>query len=157
MPLAYYLLIAGVALLCAELAVPGFGIFGIASLFCFSGGAYFILGGGTPALMLLGGFYLLAALVVAFLCVYLPRESKWNPFVLWTKQKNSEGYTGGENLSALLGKSGTTLTTLRPAGTVLVEGRRYDACSLGDYVPKEERISIVKVEGSKIFVDLLRE
>ena len=115
------------------------------------------MGGGFPALAVLLGFYVVAALVLAFLCVYLPKESKWNPFVLWEKQQNSAGYTGGNDFSQLLGKQGVALTTLRPAGTALIEGKRYDVCSLGDFLPKDSRLVVTKVEGSKLFVDLVKE
>lgn len=157
MPIEYYLLIAGVILMSVELAVPGFGIFGIGGLICLTGGGYFLLGGGFPALAVLLGFYVVAALVLAFLCVYLPKESKWNPFVLWDKQQNSAGYTGGSDYSQLLGKQGVALTTLRPAGTALIEGKRYDVSSLGDFLPKDSHIVVAKVEGSKLFVDLVKE
>ena len=157
MPIEYYLLIAGVILMSVELAVPGFGVFGIGGLLCLTGGGYFLLGGGFSALAVLLGFYVVAALVLAFLCVYLPKESKWNPFVLWDKQQNSAGYTGGSDFSALLGKQGVALTTLRPAGTALIEGKRYDVSSLGDFLPKDSPIVVTKVEGSKLFVDLVKE
>ena len=147
MPIEYYLLIAGVILMSVELAVPGFGIFGIGGLICLTGGGYFLLGGGFPAL----------AVLLGFLCVYLPKESKWNPFVLWDKQQNSAGYTGGSDFSQLLGKQGVALTTLRPAGTALIEGKRYDVSSLGDFLPKDSHIVVAKVEGSKLFVDLVKE
>ena len=157
MPIEYYLLIAGVILMSVELAVPGFGIFGIGGLICLTGGGYFLLGGGFPALTVLLGFYLVAALVLAFLCLYLPKESKWNPFVLWDKQQNSAGYTGGSDYSSLLGKQGLALTTLRPSGTALIEGKRYDVSSLGDFLPKDSKIVVAKVEGNKLFVDLVKE
>ena len=57
MPIEYYLLIAGVILMSVELAVPGFGIFGIGGLICLTGGGYLLLGGGFPALTVLLGFY----------------------------------------------------------------------------------------------------
>ena len=156
MPIEYYLLIAGVIFMSVELAVPGFGIFGIGGLICLTGGGYFLLGGGLPALTVLLGFYLVAALVLAFLCLYLPKERKWNAFVLWDRQQNSAGYTGGSDFSALLGKQGVALTKLRPAGTVLIEGRRYDVSSMGDFLPKDSKIVVTKVEGSKLFVDLVK-
>ena len=157
MPIEYYLLIAGVILMSVELVVAGFGIFGIGGLICLTGGGYFLLGGGFPALTVLLGFYLVAALVLAFLCLYLPKESKWNPFVLWDKQQNSAGYTGGSDYSSLLGKQGLALTTLRPSGTALIEGKRYDVSSLGDFLPKDSKIVVAKVEGNKLFVDLVKE
>ena len=156
MPMEYYLLLVGVICMLVEMVVPGFGIFGITGIICLTGGSYFVMGGGWTALLVLAGFYLLVALLIAFLCVYLPKESKWNPFVLWFKQKNDAGYTGSKNLSALLGKEGVALTVLRPAGTVLVEGKRFDVISLGDFIPKDTLVKIVKVEGSKVFVDAVR-
>lgn len=157
MPMEYYFLLAGVLLLVIELAIPGFGLFGISGLVCLTVGSFFVLGGGAPAIMVLLAVYLLVGLVIAFLCVYLPKESKYNPFVLWTRQKNSEGYTGGNDLSTLLGRRGTALTTLRPAGTVVVDGKRLDVSSLGDYIPKDTVVVITRVEGSKIFVEKAKE
>lgn len=157
MPIEYYLLLAGAVLLAVELAVPGFGLFGIAGTVCLSWGFYYLLGGGMTALSVIVGFYVLLAAGIAVLCLYLPRESKWNPFVLWDKQANGKGYTGGSDLSALVGLQGVTLTALRPAGTALVDGRRLDVSSLGDYVPKGAAVRVVKTEGSKIFVDTVKE
>lgn len=157
MPMEYYLLTAGVVLMAVELIVPGFGLFGVAAMVCLSWGGYYLLGGGMTALSVIVGFYLLLAAGVAVLCLYLPRESRWNPFVLWDKQANSKGYTGGSDLSALVGRKGVTLTALRPAGTALVEGQRLDVSSLGDYIPKDVPVCVVKTEGSKIFVDIVRE
>ena len=68
-----------------------------------------------------------------------------------------EGYTGGKNWSMLVGKRGTALTTLRPAGTILVDGKRLDVSSQGDYIEKSAPVIIVRVEGSKIFVEQTKE
>lgn len=157
MPMEYSLLLAGIGLLAIEFVIPGFGVFGVAGMACTTIGAFFIMGGGLPALVILLGIYLALALGIAFLCVYLPKESKYNPFVLWEQQKNSDGYTGGADLSSLLGKQGQALTTLRPAGTIAVSGKRFDVSSLGDYIEKGTSVTIVKVEGSKIFVEKTEE
>lgn len=153
MPMEYYLLVAGVVLLLVELAVPGFGIFGVAGMVCLTGGGYYLLGGGQVALAVLVTFYLLLAMVIAFLCFYLPSESKWNPFVLWNKQRNTDGYTGGKDFTALQGKTARALTTLRTAGTIIVDGERIDAVSTGDFIDKDSAVRIVRVEGSKVFVE----
>lgn len=157
MPMEYYLLLGGVALLIGEAAVPGFGLLGIGGMICVTVGGFFVMGGGMPALLVLLGIYLLLALFIGFCCFYLPKESKWNPFVLWDKQRNSAGYTGGQDLSPLLGRQGITLTTLRPAGTVSMDGQRLDVSSLGEYIEKNVPVTIVKVEGSKIFVEKTKE
>lgn len=148
MPLEYYFMLAGLVLLLIEFVVPGFGVFGVSGMVCLTVGGFYVLGGNAWAALVL---------VITLLCVYLPKESKYNPFVLWTRQKNSEGYTGGKNWSMLVGKRGTALTTLRPAGTILVDGKRLDVSSQGDYIEKSAPVIIVRVEGSKIFVEQTKE
>lgn len=154
MPLEYYFMLAGLVLLLIEFVVPGFGIFGVSGMVCLTVGGFYVLGGNAWAVLVL---LAVLVLVITLLCVYLPKESKYNPFVLWTRQKNSEGYTGGKNWSMLVGKRGTSLTTLRPAGTILVDGKRLDVSSQGDYIEKSAPVIIVRVEGSKIFVEQTKE
>lgn len=148
MPMEYYVLTVGIILLLIELLIPGFGIFGIAGTLCLSWSGYYLLGGGVTAILAIIGFYVLLAVGIAFL--------SRNTFAFWDKNNNGQSY-GGSDLSALVGQEGVTLTTLRPAGTVLVKDKRLDVSSLGDYIPKDVAVRIVKTEGSKIFVDMVRE
>jgi len=55
-------------------------------------------------------------------------------------------------LSYLLGKKGTAVTPLRPAGIMEVEGSRFDVVSEGSYVPAGAPVEVVKVEGRRIVV-----
>lgn len=157
MPVEFYFLLAGVVLLLFELIVPGFGIFGVSGMISLTIGGFYAMGGGLTAILVLLGIYLLLALVLVCLCLYIPKESQYNPLVLWTRQHNSEGYIGSDDFSLLLGKEGRTLTKLRPAGTVLIGERRFDVSSLGDYIEKDSLIIVVKVEGNKIFVEKIKE
>lgn len=152
MPMEYNLLLIGLALIVIEIIVPGFGLFGIAGLGALTVGSFFVMGGGFEAFLVLLAIYAVIIAVVLLVCFYFPSESKWNPFVLWDKQKNNEGYTGSGDFSYLLHKTAVTLTPLRPAGTVSVDGERIDVSSFGDYIDKGVTVKIVKIEGSKIFV-----
>ena len=51
------------------------------------------------------------------------------------------------------------LTGLHKAdnGTILVDGKRLDVSSQGDYIEKSAPVIIVRVEGSKIFVEQTKE
>lgn len=157
MPMEYTLLLAGVLLMAIEFVVPGFGIFGVFGLGCLTAGSYFLLGGGVWAITVLTLIYATLVAVLVFLCFYLPSESRWNPFVLWTKQKKGEGYQSSRDYSSLLERQATTITPLRPAGTIMLEGNRLDVSSYGDYIDKDEQVIITKVEGSKIFVQRVKE
>ena len=141
MPIEYILLGVGIVLLGIEAVVPGFGFFGVTGLISLLAGSYILLG----VVLALGA-------VVALLFVYLPAESKWNPFVLWEKQENRHGYTGAEDHSQYLGKRGEVVAPLRPAGTVIIDGERVDVVSFGDYIMPGALVEIVKVEGNKLFV-----
>ena len=74
-----------------------------------------------------------------------------------TSKKAARATPAAKNWSMLVGKRGTALTTLRPAGTILVDGKRLDVSSQGDYIEKSAPVIIVRVEGSKIFVEQTKE
>lgn len=152
MPMEYNLLIIGILLIIAEIIIPGFGVFGVLGLVSLTIGSFFVMGGDVAAFFVLLFIYLLIGAVVLLMCFYFPKESKWNPFVLWDKQKNSDGYTGSSDFTQLLGKTAVTLTPLRPAGTVMLDGERVDVSSFGDYIDKDVIVKVSKVEGNKIFV-----
>ena len=141
-----------VVLIAIEFMVPGFGIFGIGGLLALMAGFFFFFGGGIYGATVVAGILFVLVLTGALLFWYLPSSSRWNPFVLWDKQNNSVGYTGSDDFAKLLGARGKVLATLRPAGTAIIEGDRYDVVSVGDFIEKDVEIEVVKVEGSKIFV-----
>lgn len=60
-----------------------------------------------------------------------------------------------EDLSKLVGRSGEVVHDLRPGGTVLVDGARYDAVAVTGYLERGARVSIVRAEGRKLFVKAL--
>lgn len=148
----YNLLAVGIVLLIAEIFIPSFGILGIAGLLALTIGCFYLLGAGMQAVLILLAVYGFIGLVIVVLGCYFPKESKWNPFVLWEKQKNEQGYTGSSDFSAYLNKVGLAITPLRPAGTIEIEGQRLDVSSLGDYIDKDMQVKVIKVEGNKIFV-----
>ncbi|WML34888.1 NfeD family protein [Clostridium sp. OS1-26] len=47
---------------------------------------------------------------------------------------------------------GTTLTILRPAGIADVNGIKLDVVSEGEFISKDRKIEIIKVEGRRIVV-----
>ena len=57
-----------------------------------------------------------------------------------------------DSYQQLLGKQGEALSMLRPAGTAMVDGRRLDVLTEGDYIASHSQIKVIRVEGSKIIV-----
>lgn len=146
------LLIVGIILIVAEFFVPG-GIAGIiggvAILFSL------LLAGANIVHM---GYSILVALLIAVIGMVVlmkffgKKLHMLNKLVLKDATTTEEGYVSNVNRLELIGKKGVTLTPLRPAGVVLIDGERIDAVSDGSYIDVKQQVEIFKVEGSRIVV-----
>jgi membrane-bound serine protease (ClpP class) len=58
----------------------------------------------------------------------------------------------GLQASALLGKIGVAITTLRPAGKAQFDEEFLDVVAEGDYVSPGARVQIIEIEGNRIVV-----
>jgi len=54
--------------------------------------------------------------------------------------------------SKLIYKEGKTLTELRPSGTAVIDGKRVDVISSGEYIEKRTKIYVSAVAGNQIIV-----
>ncbi len=156
------LFVAGVALLLIEVfVIPGFGIFGIAGILLIIAGLFLGLISNLPvidgailetAIMQLAGAFVLSGVVIFFMVKTLPKTNMWNRLILRRNIDEKSGYTSNKKFSNLLKKEGEALTDLRPAGTAIINEKRYDVVTQGDYIEKGNRIKVVAIEGSKIVV-----
>ena len=95
---------------------------------------------GFGSLLAAGG-----ALVV--LSRFLPRSRLGRALIL----EDSVGATAAE-LGRLLHRAGVADTDLRPTGKALVDGRRVDVVSDGDFIDKGTAVEIVEVSGARVVV-----
>jgi len=58
----------------------------------------------------------------------------------------------GQDYSGFQGKEGQAHTDLRPAGMVIVDGRKLDVVTAGESIPRGGRVRVVAVEGNRIVV-----
>ncbi len=150
-------LILGVLLLIAEMFMPGFGIAGGSGLVLLIIGI--VMTARTPfeamAMVLL--LILLVALML-FLILHSAKKGKLaKKLILWSSAKHEEGFSTSEDLSQMIGREGTTLTVLRPAGSADFGGRRLDVVSDGTYIEKGVKVKITGVEGRRIVVQPVEE
>ncbi len=59
---------------------------------------------------------------------------------------------GDDPLAALVGKRGTSVTTLRPAGRVDIGGTLHEVTTEGDYLDRGQAVVVHKVEGTRVIV-----
>ncbi len=73
------------------------------------------------------------------------------------KQNVGEDFIGVDaSLAELIGKTGTAITDLRPAGKVEINGTRYDATSTGDFIPAGSQIKVVRYEAAQLYIEEYR-
>ena len=58
---------------------------------------------------------------------------------------------------ALVGRTGTALTALRPAGKAVVDGATLDVVTNGEFIAKDTQIEVLHVEGMRILVRAIDE
>lgn len=106
--------------------------------------------------MLGSGFALNVSIIttlIAFIIAYATIK-----FKLWkvvSHQENASGHTPfSEGLNKLIDQEGETLTPLRPAGMVKIEGKRYNAISNGEMVGAKSKVKVIGVSGGQLVVKL---
>lgn len=154
--------IVGLVLLLIEIFyIPGFGLLGILGIILMIGSIFFGLIGDFPVIseneisnaLVQLAFSLVGSIVFLFiLWRFLPGVPIWGRLVLSTSENQTEGFISNPDFSHLLGKRGKALTQLRPAGIALIENKRYDVLTEGEFISKDEDVEVVEVTGSKIVV-----
>ncbi len=160
---AFLLFLLGIALISLEVfVIPGFGIAGILGIVMMLGSVFFVFDGAynlrTAVLWLSISVIMTSGL--AILAVFLlPETPIFQRFALSTVMDADMGYhsSSAEDFQAYLGKSGTALTPLRPAGTARIGDKRVDVVTVGDFIPPNRNIRVVEVEGSKVFVEAVED
>lgn len=156
--------VIGVILIIIEIfVIPGFGLVGAAGVTAviFSLGAALIgnVGLNFPELYLISKAIwtlaitlILTILLISSLARYLPENRVFNNLVLSASTDTASGYMSYTAHDELIGQAGTALSALRPSGTVLIEGKRVDVVSDGDFIDKGQDVRVVQVLGSKVIV-----
>ncbi|WP_173108209.1 NfeD family protein [Bacillus sp. KH172YL63] len=146
------LFIIGVLLIVAEFFLPGgiAGALGIGAIL-----ASIMLAGGDVVQMgisLLIAILIAVATVIIFVKVFGKKMKFFKKIILNDSTSTENGYVSNVNRLDLIGREGVTKTPLRPSGTVIVDDERIDAVTEGGFIKANERVKIVKVEGSRIVV-----
>lgn len=147
------LYVAGLVLVLAEFLIPGM-IAGVV-------GTSLIIASAIVAVRDVPeyAFFIILAEVVGvalgvMLGMYLMSRSRLGRrLVLQTSQDASDGWVASDSDQSLQGAEAQVFTALRPAGTIVVAGRRIDAVSDGTFIDAGERVRVIEVHGSRVVVE----
>ena len=158
------LFVVGVGLLLVEVFVtPGFGVFGVGGLVMVLVALLIALvpnvgfsfptdGEIAQATTTLAAALVLLGLLAVSLGRVLPRSDRFNRLVLAGELSAASGYTSAETVADLVGRRGHALTTLRPSGTVDVDGQRVDVVSESGYLDAGAEVEVIRARGSVVVV-----
>ena len=148
LPWISVLAILGLILMIAEILIPGFGIFGVL-------GVISLLSATLMAAKIYGTLVFLAMLIglvlLFFIMLMIAKKSGlYNKVILFDRQEYTD--FDEKKYLGLIGKIGTTQSTLRPYGVVDIDGENFDVSSLGDFIDKGKRVKVVQVTGKTVTV-----
>jgi len=150
---AILLFIAGMVLILAEFIVPG--------LICGILGGILVLASGIVAVTAYPDYILFITVAeVIGVCLsivlgmyLLARTRAGKHLVLSDSQQQDAGWVAADSNLALVGAEGKAFTPLRPAGSIMVDGKRIDAVANGSFIEKGSKIRVLEVHGSRVVVE----
>ena len=151
----------GVALLAVEVfLLPGVTVAGVAGVFALVAGlGMTLVGAGATLSAIVNAFGRVAlSLLLAFAAAIavlrlLPRLPFGRRLVLEAGMPAEGGYVSPPEGDRLwLGRTGTALSPLRPAGIVEIDGTRLDVVSSGDFIDPGCLVEVTRVDGNRIVV-----
>jgi membrane-bound serine protease (ClpP class) len=151
----------GVLLLVLEVfVIPGVTVAGIGGVVALVAGlGMTLVGAGATVSVVMSALgrvavSILLAMVGALTLVrMLPRVPFGRRLVLETGMAAEQGYvSAAESDRRWVGRTGTALSPLRPAGIADIEGSRLDVVSDGDFIAAGSAIDVTRVDGNRIVV-----
>jgi len=149
----------GLFLLALEvLVIPGFGAAGIGGIVALLAGLTMSLfGAGVSVQGVVNALtrVMLALLFATVAGIVLMRLLPNLPFgrrlILANELRSTEG-EGATDSRDVLGKTGSALSPLRPAGIAEIEGARVDVVTDGGFVDAGDSVEVIRVDGNRIVV-----
>lgn len=161
------LFLIGVILLIIEIfVIPGFGIAGFAGIFLITLSLYLasqsfiiprfpwqVLEAKKWAVQF-GTSLIVFFLIALFIARFLPRSTMGRKIFLQATLADKRDISQPD-YERFLGKTGVTLSMLRPTGKAIFDEEIVDVISDTAFIPKDIRVKVIRVEGKKLFVEEL--
>lgn len=155
---ALLLFFLGIILIIVEaFVVPGFGITGIAGIAGILGSIFLVAPTPEYAILSLLIAIVLTTIVLVISLKHMKTRKIWKKLILNQRTDTESGYTvPNVDNKDLLGKEGVTITPLRPAGAIELDGERIDVVTEGDFLAAGISVRIVGMDGTRIIVRVIK-
>jgi membrane-bound serine protease (ClpP class) len=143
--------LAGIVVVIVEVIVPTGGILAILATGLIGYSLYLVFTVVSPSagMMFIAADLILIPLALIMGLKLLARS----PAALKKSLSQKDGVQSqSPDMELYVGMEGVTVTDLRPSGTALINGKRLDVVSRGEYLEKSSEIVVLTVTGNQIIV-----
>ena len=143
--------LVGVVVIIAEIILPSGGILSIAALGVFGYSLFIVF---NEISMTIGFSFVVADLIlIPVLVIVGLKLLARSPVTLRKTLSRKEGVSSqSSELESYVGTQGNAVTDLRPAGIAVINGKRLDVVTRGEYLEKDSAIIVTAVTGNQIIV-----
>ncbi len=134
--------------------LPGFGVAGVLGALLIGAAIVLAMLGNFPsggdvvqAILVLGASVVITLAVGYAWLRHLPNSRRFSGLIHQETAQSAEGFVSALPRGDLVGRAGTALTDLRPAGVAQFEDERLDVVTEGEYIKAGTGIEIVRTEG----------
>ncbi len=143
--------LVGVVVVIAEIILPSGGILSIVALGVFGYSLFVVFSEISKTV----GFILVAAdlVLIPVLVIIGLKLLARSPVTLRKTLSREKGVSSQpSDLDSYIDMQGTAVTDLRPAGKAIINGKRVDVVTRGEYFEKDATIIVTAVTGNQIIV-----
>lgn len=143
-------MVAGFSLIVVEAFIPGFGLPGISGIILLIAGIVVGANSFVEALVMIIVVVVLLS-VILWVSIHALSKGRFSRSKFVLKEVSYDGINEND-MGLFEGKTGVSKTVLRPAGIGEFEGRKLNVVSDGEFIAKDEKIEVIRVEGNRIVV-----
>jgi membrane-bound serine protease (ClpP class) len=162
--------ILGVILLIIEIfVIPGFGFVGTLGLMCIILSLILAMFKFPPKpfpfnfwrvispMRTMGVATIFIVILGYFFSKLFPKTSIWSRLKLSEEFTKKKGFVSADPRAELIGRVGLAIAPIRPAGTILIDERRFDVISEGDFIDSDTKVIVTDIKGAKVTVRPYKE
>lgn len=149
--LPIFLQLMGILVIIVEVIVPTGGILAIFSTGLIGGSLYLVF---TSTSSTTGYLFVVADIIVIPLSVFIGfKLLAKSPAALKRSLSKEDGVQSqSPELEMYMGLEGIAATDLRPSGVAVIDGKRLDVVSRGEYLERSSNVVVIAVTGNQIIV-----
>ena len=145
----------GILMFIVEMFTPGFGVAGGLGIASFAAiiVMQFLANSLTAALIVTAVLVLLLAIIIVLFIRSFQKGAISRSKLINTTAVEGDSSPGiKEKSMSLVGKTGTAVTALRPAGIAEIDGVRMNVSTYGNFIEPGKEVVVEAVEGLNVFV-----